>query len=210
MTSFLQVGSPAVTIAALIAAIVCAAVAWHTVRTARRQVDDRIAALAAAIHGGEATAGAEAIREDGGRLASFRTPALIGMGAAIVAAVFAGAVIWTAGAAATPARDERPLELAQLQHGVTADAFTVSGEVAVPAGHPVHGLAVELVTLDQQGHAIASGGAAVALDAAPAGRVPFSVSVPYSGGVSRYTIRFRDGSGLRPHVDRRRIQVTRP
>ena len=83
----------------------------------------------------------------------------------------------------------------------------MSGEVAVPAGRPVRGLAVELVTLDRQGHAIASGGAPVALDqAAPRGRVPFSVSVPYSSAVNRYTIRFRDVSGLRTHVDRRRVQ----
>jgi len=30
--------------------------------------------------------------------------------------------------------------------------------------------------------------------------------VPYSSAVNRYTIRFRDVSGLRPHVDRRRVQ----
>jgi hypothetical protein len=64
-----------------------------------------------------------------------------------------------------------------------------------------------LVTLDRQGQEIATGGAPVALDVtAPDGRVPFSVSVPYSSAVNRYTIRFRDVSGLRPHVDRRRVQ----
>jgi hypothetical protein len=93
------------------------------------------------------------------------------------------------------------------QHGVRADEFTVSGEVAVPVGRPVRGLAVELVTLDRQGHAIASGGAPVAQEAgASPGQLPFSVSVPYSSAVNRYTIRFRDVSGLRPHVDRRRVK----
>ena len=121
--------------------------------------------------------------------------------------VLAGALLWNAAAPAAAARDQRPLELARLEHSVTADEFTVSGEVAVPAGRPVRGLAVELVTLDRQGHAIASGGAPVTVDAsASRGHVPFSVSVPYSSAVNRYTIRFRDVSGLRPHVDRRRVQ----
>jgi hypothetical protein len=136
------------------------------------------------------------------------TPTMVAFGAAaMVTVVLAGAGLWNAAAPETPARDLRPLELARLEHSVTADEFTVSGDVTVPAGRPVRGLAVELVTLDQQGHAIASGGAPVTLDAAaPRGRVPFSVSVPYSSGVNRYTIRFRDVSGLRPHVDRRRVQ----
>jgi hypothetical protein len=231
MTTLLDLGSPPVTIAALVAAAVCAVVAWQTVRAARRQAADRVAALSAAIHapehgalpardggegrpllsgydaglslndnglGGEATPAYEPLRT---------TPALVAFGAAAMVVVLAGAGLWNAAAPPTSASDLRPLELARLEHGVTADAFTVSGEVAMPAGRPLRGLAVELVTLDRQGQEIANGGAPVALDVtAPHGRVPFSVSVPYSSAVNRYTIRFRDVSGLRPHVDRRRVQ----
>jgi hypothetical protein len=235
MTTLLHFGSPPMTIAAVVVAAVCAVIAWHTVYTARRQAADRVAALAAAIHAVES--GVSSRREGGEGLAMFSaydadlslsehtpggyqdapayqrlrtTPALVAFGAAAMVTVLAGAGLWNAAAPETPARDLRPLELARLEHAVTADEFTVSGEVAVPAGRPVRGLAVELITLDRQGHAIASGGAPVALDAAaPRGHVPFSVSVPYSSAVNRYTIRFRDVSGLRPHVDRRRVQGAR-
>lgn len=214
--------SPAVTVLALVVAVVCAGVAWRTVRAARRQAEDRVAALAAAIH--DIGPGVASDRDGADGLAAFsaydgevppyeplrRTPAVFAFGAATLATVLVGAVIWNAGAATTPVREARPLELARLQHGVTSDAFTVSGEVAVPEGRSVDGLAVELVTLDQQGRTIASGGSPVmATVDAPRGHVPFSVSVPYSSDVSRYTIRFRDAAGLRPHVDRRRVQVTR-
>jgi len=53
MSTLLQLGSPAVTIVAIVAAAVCAVIAWQTVRTARRQTADRVAALAAAIYATE-------------------------------------------------------------------------------------------------------------------------------------------------------------
>ena len=237
MTTLLDLGSPLVTIAAIVAAAVCAVVAWQTVRTARREAADRVAALAAAIHAAEpgtAEPGTLFRSEGGEARAMFSmydadlslsdhapgdsqeapayqplrtTPVLVAFGAAAMVAVLASAGLWNAAAPRTPARDRPPLELARLEHSVSVDMFTVSGEVDLPAGGLVRGLAVELVTLDGLGHAIASGGAPVALDAAGQhGRVPFSVTVPYSGAVNRYTIRFRDVSGLRPHVDRRRVQ----
>jgi len=231
MSTFLHLGSPAVTIVALAAAAVCVAIAWQTVRTARRQTADRVAALAVAIHATEP--GATPAHDAGESRLMFSgydhglslndhalgeqdapayqplrtTPVLVVFGAAAMVVVLAGAGLWNATAPPTSSRDVRPLELARLEHGVTADAFTVSGEVAMPPGRPLRGLAVELVTLDRQGQEIASGGAPVPLDVtAPNGHVPFSVSVPYSSAVNRYTIRFRDVSGLRPHVDRRRVQ----
>jgi hypothetical protein len=234
MSTLLQLGSPAVTIVAIVVAAVCAVIAWQTVRTARRQTADRVAALAAAIYATEPDA--MPARDAGEARPMFSgydaglslnepapgapdapanqplrtTPALVAFGAAAMVVVLAGAGLWNATAPPTSSRDVRPLELARLEHGVTPDAFTVSGEVAVPPGRPLRGLAVELVTLDRQGQEIASGGAPVALDVtAPDGRVPFSVSVPYSSAVNRYTIRFRDVSGLRPHVDRRRVQDAR-
>jgi hypothetical protein len=241
MTTLLDLGSPPVTIAAIVAAAVCAVVAWQTVRTARREAADRVAALVAAIHAAEpgtAEPGTLFRSEGGEARAMFSvydadlslsdhapgdpqeapayqplrtTPVLVAFGAAAMVAVLAGAGLWNAAAPSAPARDQRPLELARLEHGVTADAFTVSGEVGVPPGRPLRGLAVELVTLDRQGLEIASGGAPVTLDVtAPGGRVPFSVSVPYSSAVNRYTIRFRDVSGLQPHVDRRRLQGAVP
>jgi hypothetical protein len=214
MTTLVHLGSPFVTIAAIVAAAVCAAIAWHTVHTARRQAADRVAALAAAIQ--DTWSGASSLREFKeelfvGELPAApppplrTTPALMAFGAAAMATVLAGAVVWNARASEAPEHARQPLELARLEHGISGNAFTVSGQVAVPAG-PVQGLAVELITLDQQGHALASGGAPVMLDAATRGGAPFSVSVPYSGPVDHYTIRFRDASGLRRHVDRRRVQ----
>jgi hypothetical protein len=214
MTMLLQLGSPTITIAAIVTAAVCAAVAWHTVHTARRQSADRVAALAAAIHGDGAVD--SFVSED--RAATpgslvhegFRPAAIFGVGAVAVLVALTGIAIWSLGAPPASTRDRQPLELARLQYGVTADAFTVSGAVALPSGRPIRGLAVELVTLDRQGRALASSGAPVAQESASSqGQLPFSVSVPYSSAVNRYTIRFRDVSGLRPHVDRRRVQGIR-
>jgi hypothetical protein len=199
---------PVVTVAAFLAAALCAAIAWHTVHTARRQSAERVAALAAAIHGGpvvesfasedgDAAAGSSMVHE------GFRPAVIFGVGAAAVLAALAAVALWGMAAPAAAPRDRQPLELARLEYGVTGRAFTVSGAVTVPAGRPVRGLAVELVTLDRQGRALASGGAPVQQAGAPRGQLPFSVSVPYTGAVDRYTIRFRDASGLRPHVDRR-------
>jgi hypothetical protein len=200
---------PVVIVAAILVAVVCAAVAWHTVHTARRQSADRVAALAAAIHGGTvvesfgseagATATGSSLVDEG-----FRPAVIFGVGAAAVLALMAAVAIWGMVAPAGAPRERQPLELARLDYGVTGDTFTVSGEVNLPAGRPVRGLAVELVTLDRQGRTLASGGAPVPQGVAARAPLPFSVSVPYTGTVNRYTIRFRDDSGLRPHVDRRR------
>jgi hypothetical protein len=67
----------------------------------------------------------------------------------------------------------------------------------------------EVVALDRAGHEVASrGGPLRAVDDPRDGAVSFVVSVPYTSEITRYAVRFRDGSSLIKHVDRRPTRAT--
>jgi len=111
---------------------------------------------------------------------------------------------------ATPvlsAKTAVPLELLSLRHSTDeAGTFTVTGLVQnPPTGRELRGVVAVVYLFDQQGRYFASG--KVPLEAAtfhPGADVPFVVTIPNAGGLSRYRIGFRlEDGAVASHIDRR-------
>lgn len=218
-----------VTLAALAAAGVLAAVVWQMRREAQQRTDARIAALEADIEGGRPAAialdwavghrGDDAGANAGHAGEIFRTsrndaghgrhlgPA-VAAAALVLASLVGGLLLVGPGtrSSASTRTPEAPLELLSLRHERKGEQLTVTGF----ARNPVHGAPVERLTavvffFDAAGEFLASGRAALDFTRLePGDESPFTVSAAVPESVRRYRVSFRrETGGAAPHVDRR-------
>jgi hypothetical protein len=202
----------AITSLSLILAAIMSVVAWRMSREERRRSDARVAALAAAIDGGE-----RELRPAGTLLSlsgsavsqGQRFAAAAALGVFVVGAAAAFAVVLGGGSrhvsAPAVASADAPLELLALEHDRDGDRLTVRGIVRNPAASAtIDGLAAVVSVFSRDGRLIASGRAAVAVPAlTPGTETPFLVSVPVADTVDRYRVSFRTDDRVVPHLDRR-------
>jgi len=217
-----------VTLFSLLLAAVMTTLAWRLAREERRRSDARVAALAAAIHGGPHAMPDTASPD---LFASAQTPqrrsrpaTVFALGVLVVGSVAALVVVLggqhhtagasgvggphTAQAAKTPDVGAAPLELVALTHDRDADRLVVRGIVRNPdAGANVTHLTAVVLLFNHDGGFVASGRAAVdASTLAPGMETPFAVAIAGASDVGRYRVSFRTpmpGDRVVPHVDRR-------
>ncbi len=208
----------AITSLSLILAAVMSAIAWRTSREERRRSDARVAALAAAIDGGDLELRPRDARpvvvrplfSPSGSVVSPRRQlaAVAALGVFVVGAAAAFVVVLSGGARPAPAVGPSaiaPVELLALEHDRDGNRLTVRGIVRNPAAAvTIDGLAAVVSVFGPDGGLIASGRAAVAVPAlTPGTEAPFVVAVPGADTVDRYRVSFRTDDRVVPHLDRR-------
>src|SRR5262245_1096292 len=208
-------------IVSMFAALACGGFAWHLLREDRRRSEARVAALSAAVDGGEPHPASPAPVAVSGlfnaeRSASARGNPMIKVAVGVVMGLALIVAIATAnrgparaGERQAAAAAGRPLELISMRHARDGETLTISGLVRNPRNAPrVERVTAVVFAFDRSGTFVASGRAPldfVTLDAGD--ESPFVVSVPGVSEVGRYRVTFRTESGIVRHVDRRAEQT---
>jgi hypothetical protein len=209
--------SAVVTALACTAAATFGALAWLTQRGARLESDARVAALTSTLqaerpvewaaqsptHAGDPSL----VARESAHEAHTHVVALTGLAVVSGVAILVGFTMWSTPQNRGHHGPVQQLELTDMSQSQDASALAVAGRVRLPPGASAHALSVEVVAFDGNGHAVASGGGLLkASDETQSHDASFSVSVPHASHVARYAVRFRDGSFLVKHIDRRPTQ----
>lgn len=194
--------SLALSLVSFAAALACGLIAWRITREERERSAARVAALQQAIDGD-----LPAVIATPGTTPAIASAPMVKLAAlAVMVAVIAVAVVLQAtGSNASGAAAMAPLELLSMRHATDRDGLTVSGLVRNPAtGAPVEHLSAVVFAFDDQGNFISSGRAPIDFVSLGSGdESPFVVTIPRAGGVARYRVTFRTGTGVVRHLDKR-------
>lgn len=203
------------TLVSLAAAVGFGVVTWRALGDQRRRSAARVAALSAAIRGGDEPAAPVAVSSlftrDTGAAVNGRPL----IKAAVVGTLGVGLIVFVTMAtsrdsverALQPAVSEEtaPLELMNMRHTRDGATLTVTGLVRNPqAGAQVSRIAAVVFAFDRDGGFVASARAPLDFTTlAPGDESPFVVTVPNVAAVGRYRVSFRTDAGVIRHVDRR-------
>jgi hypothetical protein len=193
-----------VTVAAIAAALLLAAVAWRMAQDNRERSEARVAALAGAIH----DSGTER-SIFGDQQAAVRHPSIrFAVAGAMTLAIAATAAFQLMPAG--PALTEPALELMSMRHTRDGEALTVMGLVRNPSsGAPTARVSAVVAGFDRDGTLLHSSRAPIDfVTLAPGEESPFVVTLPQAAGIGRYRVTFMTEQGIIRHVDRRADPVT--
>jgi hypothetical protein len=217
-----------VTLLSIVAAGICAAIAWRAIRREQLRSDARVALLGAALD--ESSASEETFEwPDEASPAAVPLPVLFhatenpafrrrplltaAAGLAVVLAVVIliamtgdrrdSSTEAPARSAETPAAPSREsLELLSMRAARDGSTLAVTGLVRNPSGTPAVALTATVSAFDRDGRVVAIRTAPLST-LGPGDQSLFVVTIPHVSELARYRVSFRSSTGLVRHVDRR-------
>ena len=207
-------------IVSLTAALISSAIAWRLSRLERLRSTARVEALSAAIDDRVPSAAdefawevpASSKTEGAPELFSHAptrsTAALLTAAVTVVAGIFVVVMmaLLADGERSNPTVDVQTanaLELLSMTHARDGSALVVTGVVRNASQTITAPLTTVVTALNGDGRVVGAGSATLAA-VGPGDTQPFTVRLDDASAVGRYRVSFRTGSGVMPHVDRRR------